>query len=127
MARKTKNKQVIDGKLEEAVASKEMENITGGKKNVRSIDELLGVNKPVYSVGTFEEYELKLKNMTLADLQNHAASVGLLPVTNKAVLMGRLLKEYTKKARGFYNTSQFNAVQPKNVEQTLAAIKSSGY
>lgn len=129
MAKKAKTKQVVDGKVEELTSvtpqAVTLENITGGKRNVRSIDELLGRTTSNYTNGTIEDYEVKIKDMTLADLQGHATSVGLLPVTNKSVLINRLLNEYKKKARGYFNTAQFNTVEPKNKEQALKAIQRS--
>lgn len=123
MAR-TKKTQVVDGKIEENIEKPSTQvNITGGKKNVRSIDELLGRTKASYSASTMEDYEAQVKNYTLADLQAHAASMGLLPVSNKAVLINRLLTEFKKKSRGYYNTATFNTVEPKSGAKTLKAIQ----
>jgi len=123
MAKTKKTKQIIDGKIEEASTALVTNNISGGKKNVRSIDELLGRKVNPYSNGTIDEYETKIKDMTLADLQAHASNLGLLPVSNKNVLVTRLLGEYRKKARGYYNTIQFNTIEPKNKDAVLKALK----
>jgi hypothetical protein len=126
MAKKTKSANVIDGKVEEPQIQEQVItklNVTGGKRNVRSIDELLGRTTAAYSTSNIEDYEAKIRNMTLADLQSHAASVGLLPVTNKNTLINRLLGEFKKKSRGFYNTTTFNEIQPKNREKLLKTIQ----
>lgn len=122
MAKKTKKNQVIDGKNdEEKVVVKK--NTTGTKYNVRSIDELLGrVNTPYKDVDA-TQYEARLSNMTLADLQKHATEIGLLPITNQKVLIARLIEQYNKTARGFYNTIQYNVVEPKNKEKLLEVLK----
>lgn len=128
MAKKTNKTNVIDGKIEEIKEEgvKVIENITGGKRNVRSIDELLGRKTTFYTAGTLAEYDAKVRDMTLADLQHHATSVGLLPISNKNVLINRLLNEYKKKSRGYFNTAQFNTVEPKNKEATIRAIRKAG-
>ena len=125
MARKTKkNNEIVDGKIEELTPRG---NVTAGKSNARSIDELLGRTVASYSTGNIDDYEAKIRNYTLADLQSHAASIGLLPVSNKSTLINRLLTEFRKKSRGYYNTATFNTIEPKNKEQTLKAIqKASG-
>jgi hypothetical protein len=135
MAKKSKNKKVVDGKdqnpvevSEEAIEKvqetvKITKNVHGGKYNVRSIDELLGRTSNPYSVGTEVEYEASLKKMTLADLQTHATHVGLLPVTNTRVLITRLMDLYRKTARGYYNTLQTNVIEPKNKERLLEILK----
>lgn len=136
MAKKIKKEKVVDGKenpkvIEVKVAEqakvaeqvKVTKNIHGGKANVRSIDELLGRTSNPYSVGNAEDYEKSLKNLTLADLQKHATEVGLLPVTNIKVLVTRLVEQYKKTARGYYNTKTFNTVEPKNPEQLLKILK----
>lgn len=130
MAKKTKKSQVVDGKndtsKEESVQEQNVvvkRNITGTKYNVRSIDELLGYTHNPYSVGNVEEYERKLKNMTLSDLQVHATELGLLPITNQKVLISRLVEQYNKTARGYYNTKQLNVIEPKNKEKLLEILK----
>ncbi len=125
MPRKIKEKQIVDGKIDEPIAPapKVIENVTGGKANVRSIDELIGRKAPGYSVGTVEEYEGKLKAMTKADLQKHSTDVGLLPISNQGVLINRLVNEFKKKSRGYFNTAQFNTIEPKNREAALKAAR----
>jgi imidazole glycerol phosphate synthase subunit HisF len=135
MAKKSKNKKVVDGKdqnpievSEEAVEQvketvKITKNVHGGKYNVKSIDELLGRTSNPYSVGTEAEYEASLKKLTLADLQSHATRVGLLPVSNNKVLISRLMDLYRKTARGYYNTLQVNVIEPKNKERLLEILK----
>ncbi len=123
MPRKTKTKEIVDGKVDDKETVKVIANINGGKANVRSIDELIGRKPLGYTVGTVEEYEAKIKGLTLADLQKHATDVGLLPVTNRNVLINRLIGEFKKKARGFFNTSQFNTIEPKSRDKALKAAR----
>jgi hypothetical protein len=113
MARKSKKVEIVDGKLEELKVSIK-ENVTGGKKNVRSLDELLGTKSTEYSHGSLDEYADKVKNMTLAELQAHAASVGILPVSDQKRLVARLINQYQKTSNKYYNTISFNTVEPKN-------------
>jgi len=129
MARKTNRKLIIDGKAdieaEKAVETVETPTINkpiqtqtnGGKRNVRSIDELLGRKHNPYSVGTIAEYEAQLKKMPLSDLERHATEMGSLPNSNRNTLITRLLDKYRKVSSAYYNTNQINYIQPKNPEK----------
>jgi hypothetical protein len=126
MAKRTKKLEAVDGMKD--VDRDEMgliiqENVTGGKKKVRSIDELLGRTDNPYVGKTAEEYEEGLKKLTLVDLQKHATEVGLLPITNSKVLIGRLVVEFNKKARGYFNTITYNTIEPKNKTRLTEILK----
>lgn len=126
MAKKTKKVEAVDGMKD--VERDEMglvihENVTGGKKKVRSIDELLGRTSNPYVGKTAEEYEAGLKNLTLSDLQKHATEIGLLPITNSKILIGRLVAEFNKKARGYFNTITYNTIEPKNKNKLQEILK----
>jgi hypothetical protein len=116
MAKKT-TKKTIDGQSADQAIKM--------KKNVRSIDELLGRTENPYSAsGTEQDYEQKLKNMPTTDLERHATEVGILPRSNRQTLVAKLLQEYRKKSNGYFNTLQFKQIQPKNSEALLNALKS---
>lgn len=74
------------------------------KKQARSIDEILGNNKRRYRQNTVEEYQLHLKTLNLTDMQAHAQQVGLVPISDRKVLEGRLLREFKKTNNKFYGT-----------------------
>lgn len=120
----------VDGKLqsgEKELSSRVVAqlNITGGKKNVRSIDELLGRTDNIYSNGTIEEYEAKLRSMSTSDLERHATENGTFPNSNRKVLITRLLDRYRKTAGGYFNTNTYNVVTPKNPNKILDILKNS--
>jgi serine kinase of HPr protein (carbohydrate metabolism regulator) len=116
MAKKTKQKLTIDGQTNEPVVKE--------KRQVRSIDELLGrTENPYTSHSSSEEYEKKLKNMQMTDLERHATEMGILPRSNKQVLIGKLVQEYRKKSSGYFNTLQFKQIEPKNKEALLKALQ----
>jgi len=118
MARKTNTKQVIDGKVDQPVNLGVKE-----KRQVKSIDELLGRAHPAYAMGTPEEYEVKIKNMATSDLERHATEVGIMPRTERNTLITRLVAHYRKTASSYFGTVQMNTIQPKNVDKALAALK----
>jgi hypothetical protein len=116
---KVKSKITVDGKNNEAVTLKHGQ----GKRQVRSIDELLGYNTNPYASMTEEQYKDKLANMSLSEMQAHAANVGILPISNRPILVKRLVGEYTKKAAGYYNTVVERDANPKNPEKLSRLLK----
>ncbi len=121
-------KKTIDGKLNEEQIVKEekvtiKENLSGGKANVRSIDELLGRRGNPYSQGTVEEYEKKLRNMGTTDLERHATEMGSLPNANRKTLVARLVEKYRKNSSPYFNTNVVSNVEPKNATKLLDILK----
>jgi|GEM_PF-5540238 len=116
---KVKTKITIDGKADQPVVLKHGQ----GKRKVRSIDELLGNVSNPYASMTEEQYRIKLTNMSMSEIQAHAASVGILPISNKPILAKRLLAEYSKKAGGYYNTVEQQYVEPKNPDKLAKLLK----
>ena len=117
MSKKIK-KQTIDGQTNEPTIIK-------AKKQVRSIDELLGrTENPYTSHASDEDYEKNLKAMPTTDLERHATEMGIMPRSNRQILIGKLVQEYRKKSSGYFNTLQFKQVEPKNKEALLRALQS---
>ena len=123
------NKKTIDGKLNEEQIVKEekkiiiKQNLSGGKANVKSIDELLGRRTHPYSQGSVEEYENKLRNMGTTDLERHATEMGSLPNANRRTLVTRLVEKYRKNSSPYFNTNVVNNVEPKNPAKLLEVLK----
>jgi serine kinase of HPr protein (carbohydrate metabolism regulator) len=116
MAKKT-TKKTIDGQTSEPSVKI--------KRQVRSIDELLGRTENPYTAHKTEgDYEKKLKDMQTTDLERHATEMGILPKSSRPALIAKLVQEYRKKSTGYFNTLQFKDVQPKNIEALKQALKS---
>jgi hypothetical protein len=117
---KVKTKITVDGKSDEPTT---VLKYGQGKKKVRSIDELLGQVSNPYSSLSEEQYKDKLTNMSMSEIQAHAAGVGILPISNRPILVKRLLAEYAKKASGYYNTIVQQDVNPKNPAKLERLLK----
>lgn len=66
--------------------------------NTQSIDDIIGggfMENP-WKANSQEEFDSRLKEMNLADMQVLATKVGLLPVHDRAILKRRLVKEFNK-------------------------------
>lgn len=77
----------IHGKYEEALSR---------PNTASSLDELLGENLSVYTAGSTAAYEAQLAEMNQTDLQAHAYKIGLIPIPDRKVLVGRLVGEFQK-------------------------------
>lgn len=92
MAKKKKNITLegsvqIDGK---AQGSGTPESIYG------SLDQILGENISVYRTSDIEEYRQQIAEMNQTDLQSHALKIGLIPIEDRRVLVGRLVQEFER-------------------------------
>jgi len=104
----TKKTKKIDGKAAEGdkLFTPPKSNTFAGKRNVKSIDELLGRNDSPYAVESYEDYEKRIKTLTTSDLERHATQMGVFPTSNKSILMKRLLNEFRKVSGGYFNVVQ---------------------
>lgn len=117
---KAKGKITVDGKNENGSLTLKAGQ---GKRQVRSIDELLGYTSNPYASMSEEQYKDKLTNLSMSELQTHAAAMGILPITNRTILAKRLLNEYTKKAAGYYNTITNENIEPKNPKKLSELLR----
>lgn len=97
--------------------------------NFKSIDEMLGL-KPTnpFKAHTVEEFEKKLNSeMNLADMQELAPRVGLIPIHDKTLLKKRLLDEFKKdhRKRIGYNEAEIlaSADKPLSEDSTAKAMR----
>jgi hypothetical protein len=92
MKRKTRQ---IDGKLETSIAPK------------RTLDQILGDTGTMkYKTMDIVVYEKNLSEMNKADLQRHAASLGVMPVDDRNILTGRLVKEFRRHVASYQPVTQ---------------------
>lgn len=127
MPKKTTKKKNIDGKLDDVTNEPSLNNTIQGKKNVRSIDELLGKKNNLYSCKSLAEYEDKIKKMSFADLERHATEVGVFPSSNRTILHKRLITKFREVAGGYYNTIQHGVIQPKDPETLINVLNRRRY
>ncbi len=99
--------QIADGKLY-------------NKRGVRSIDELLGISSTKYTTRDEGKYDDYINNLNTSDLQAHATKVGVLPNSDRTVLIKRLIKEFKVHNSAFLNTAEaVNPVTKKITQETL--------
>jgi len=82
-----KKKNIVDGKNRE-----------NAKLETESLDKILssGSSNPFKCV-KLEDFNEKLSDMNLIDMQSLAVKVGLLPVHDRKLMKERLVKEFKKK------------------------------
>lgn len=85
MRKNLKSKKQVDGKASE----KEF-------PGVRSLEDIWGIQESPFGVASVQEYELKLKDMNMADLQRECAKHSLIPQDNRTLMEERLLKAFQK-------------------------------
>jgi hypothetical protein len=61
-----------------------------------SLDQILGENISVYKAGTVDEYRAQIAEMNQTDLQTHALKIGLIPIEDRRILVGRLVQEFER-------------------------------
>ena len=61
-----------------------------------SLDQILGENISVYKTSNIEEYKQQITEMNHTDLQSHALKVGLIPIEDRRILVGRLVQEFER-------------------------------
>lgn len=106
---KLENSAQIDGKSDEVS--------TNVNKLGVSLDAILGENLGVYSAASVEEYKSQISDMNQTDLQSHAYKVGLVPIEDRRVLVGRLVQEFERwhhNTRGAAVGSQTQSIEDLN-------------
>ena len=61
-----------------------------------TLDALMGETINVYSASSVEEYRSQLIDMNQTDLQSHAYKIGIVPIEDRRVLVGRLVQEFER-------------------------------
>jgi len=97
MAKKTTKKTAIKGKTLKKLDSL---NQTHGKEETfepTTLEQVWGDDGTAkYSTMDDSNYEDQLNDMDKADIQSHAAQVGVIPVDNTELLKQKLMKEFHK-------------------------------
>lgn len=70
------------------------------------------------------EYLERLNEMSRTDLQTHATSLGIIPVENREILTGRLVKEFRKHVSAY--TAPNNQIASAKVSQKALDILKEG-
>jgi hypothetical protein len=78
---------------------------TGELKPITSIYELMGKAAHPYSTLDVKEYEDKLQDMNLADLQDHAIQLNIVPVDDRERLQDKLITAFLTTV-GIYEAAQ---------------------
>lgn len=85
------------------ITKKELTEVNGkvyNKRNVSSIDELLGIKKKTnLNASTLEEYLTLLNAMNLGDLQDHAIECGVTPKFDRDILIRTLERNFITESR----------------------------
>ena len=96
------------------------------KKNVKSLDELLGEEVGKYSTSNIKEYESMLDTMNTSDLQRHAISVQILPKEDRKLLVKLLLKQFQINNSVKLNKAKEIPISQKPISQEVLDILSEG-
>jgi len=115
--KKSKDLQYIDGKNEQLEKDKE---------NLSRLEIALAVKEKrnPFQSDTSEDFENKLKQMTLIEMQSMAVACGVFPSGNKTTLKNKLIKKFKSKillggdkvmttSRPIVDTSSFSEEQKK--------------
>ena len=75
--------------------------ITGDKKPITNLYELMGLSVNPYRAKTLPEYKASLYKMTYADLQDHAQDLGVPAFDDKERMINALLDSFAQTMGGF--------------------------
>ena len=75
----------------------------------KSVYEICGMKESVYRTNEPAKYEAFLREMNMADLQNHSYEMGLLPTDNRGLMLDKLMREFRIK-----NSAYSGATIPQN-------------
>ena len=106
MARKKTEKQLELIKVDGKEAGHEL-----------SLDELFGTSASNYGTQDPDEYKTRLTDMNGSDLQEHARSVGLLPILDRNELISRLMREFRKNVTNVMNHEVISGSQEQTSEE----------
>ncbi len=97
-------------------------------KRPTSLDQIWGADGlSKYGTMDLDEYESKLNDMMMVDLQNHARDVGLRPDVEAGVLRGRLINEFKKHVASYKGaSSRAYSPTPKSVPSHIQKILKVG-
>ena len=96
------------------------------KHNVRSLDELLGIQTTKYSTHDYAAYENQIQAMNTSDLQKHCTQVDVMPNQDRGVMIKRLLKQFRVTNSSYLNTAQTVDPIHKPISQATLDILSEG-
>lgn len=100
--------------------------------NIRTIDELIGVESQTpFKQKSLAEFEEEIdKKMNLADMQELAVRVGLLPIHDRPMLKKRLIDEFKRHLRNWssaeLNASSVNNNVKKSLKNKVTSILKEG-
>ena len=92
---------------------------THGKiENPITLDQIWGETGDLkYGTLDVENYSKYLEDLNKSDLQSHASKIGLVPVDNREILNGRLIKEFEK------HVSKFNLAKRSGSSKAVELSK----
>ena len=92
-----------------------------------SLDQILGENVSVYKAKDAEEYRQQITDMNQTDLQSHALKIGLIPVEDRKVLVGRLVQEFERwQVRMMPQGSTANSQKIEDLDEKVRKILREG-
>jgi hypothetical protein len=72
-----------------------------------------------------EEYEKQVRAMSKSELQKHSTQIGLIPIDNREILTGRLIREFSRHVAAYTVPSQ-SKKEPKSVSGKAMRILKEG-
>ena len=124
-----------------AAKRKTAKKVTAKKKSVKNLSQTHGKEEKFEATtldqiwgddgssvyGTMEEinYQGKLDDMNLSDLQAHASRVGIIPIDNRQTLRERLLREFRKHVSA-YKKPKSAAPPELHLNKEVMSILSEG-
>lgn len=72
-----------------------------------------------------EEYQNRLDDMNMSDLQSHASRVGIIPIDNRSMLKERLVREFRKHVSA-YKKPVVTQDESETVDKDIMKILSEG-
>jgi hypothetical protein len=95
----------------------------------QSVYEIMGFKDHNFKYKTVEDYRKYLEDLNLSDLQEHAMTMGSVPIDNRERMINKLLAEFTLKtgvlATGFTST-QDNIADGKPLSDQVKKLLQRG-
>ena len=119
----------IMGRRKKSAKLNEMSQAHGKAENFQptTLDQIWG-DTGLSKYGTLDEneYKTKLDDMSKSDIYAHAASLGIVPVDNRDLLVRTLMKEFLKFSSAYKRPTQDAKNSPQDIPPEVLKILSEG-
>lgn len=96
--------------------------IDGAVSSPKTVDDLLGLSRPIYDTRDLDVYRRRLSAMHLYQLQSHAQKLGVVPSHNRQVCIQRLETAFAKDMAK-HGRAEAKKQPETDEEKRLAAIR----